>query len=113
MLHVEENGEVNLAANCIAITPERTKLVEFSDGCLSVQQRLLARSYVGVKSARFKFASSALTYERLGFVFAQGSNLIQTVNQALRELHQNGTLNELAQRCFSDKFTVTYHDIER
>ncbi|MCP5101387.1 MAG: transporter substrate-binding domain-containing protein, partial [Chloroflexi bacterium] len=72
----------------------------------------LQQDYVGVETRRFKFASGSLAHERLGFIFAQGSDLVQPVNLALRELHQNGTLDALAQSYFTDKFKVTYSDIE-
>ncbi len=44
LLPAVADGQYDVAANGIAITPERAELVEFSNSCLSVELRLLARS---------------------------------------------------------------------
>ena len=54
----------------------------------------------------------SMSSDSLGFIFPQGSELVEPVNTALAELKANGTLEELAQQYFSDAFTITYEDLE-
>ena len=42
----------------------------------------------------------------------KGSDLVAPFNAALAELRANGTLDALAEKYFSDQFTVTYEDLE-
>ncbi len=73
----------------------------------------LNQDYMGVDRIRFKFASSTLTRDRLGFAFPKESDLVQPVNLALRELQETGKLDELAQKYFSDRFMLTYKEVEK
>ncbi|HET6445477.1 MAG TPA: transporter substrate-binding domain-containing protein [candidate division Zixibacteria bacterium] len=48
----------------------------------------------------------------LGFIYPLGSDLVDPVNQALAEMWANGKIDALAQKYFSDNFTITYDDLE-
>jgi polar amino acid transport system substrate-binding protein len=49
--------------------------------------------------------------DQFGFIFPQGSDLVEPVNQALTAMKADGFLDELARKYFSDQFTLTYDDI--
>jgi len=54
----------------------------------------------------------SLSSDQLGFIFPKGSDLVEPVNKALAVMRENGTLDELADKYFSDKFKLTYDDIK-
>ncbi len=68
--------------------------------------------YVGENADQVKTADGALQCDPLGFIFPTGSNLVDPVNQALEVLKDDGTLEELGRKYFTDAFTITYDDIE-
>jgi phosphonate transport system substrate-binding protein len=47
----------------------------------------------------------------LGFIFPNGSELVELVNGAIAELAQNGTLGDLNQQYFGPSFNITYDDL--
>lgn len=181
MIQAVADGQFDMAADGITITEDRAQVVDFSDGYISIEQRLLVRKgedrftgiedfvadesyklgtqtgttnfetasellpierieafeqfgfaveallngdvdavimdetagqgYVGVNADDLELIGDSLSSDELGFIFPQGSDLVEPVNAALAELEANGTLDELAQKYFSDEFTVTYDDI--
>jgi polar amino acid transport system substrate-binding protein len=183
MIQAVADGQYDAAADGITITADRAEIVDFSDGYISLEQRLLARAdedgfssiedvqndtsiaigtqtgttnyetateyfdedriqayetfpfavqallsgdvdvvvmdetagqgYVGVNAEDLKLVGESLTSgEQLGFIFPLGSDLVESVNNALAEMKSNGTLDELAEKWFSDAFVITYDDIE-
>jgi polar amino acid transport system substrate-binding protein len=68
--------------------------------------------YVGENADVIKTIDDPLQSDPLGFIFPQGSELIDPVNQAIQALKDNGTFEELGRKYFTDAFTVTYDDIE-
>ncbi len=182
MIQAVANGQFDMAADGITITEERAQIVDFSDGYISIQQRLLVRAsetrinsiadvqnnpairigtqtgttnyetgvqvfgadrlqafeqfpfavqaliagdidvvlmdetagqgYVGVNADQLKLVGEPLSSDQLGFIFPKGSDLVAPFNAALAELRANGKLDELADKYFSDKFTITYEDLE-
>lgn len=182
LIQAVADGQYDVAADGITITEERAQVVDFSDGYISIEQRLLVRideerfsnadelaadsslrigsqpgttnyitavalfgedrvdayeqfafavqaliagdvdavvmdeiagqGYVGVNAQDLKLVGGSLSSDQLGFIFPPGSELVEPVNLALAELRANGTLDELAQRYFSDDFTITYDDLE-
>ncbi|MBE2200663.1 MAG: transporter substrate-binding domain-containing protein [Anaerolinea sp.] len=182
MIQAVADGQYNMAADGITITPDRAEIVDFSDGYISIEQRLLVRhsedrinsvddvknnpairigtqtgttnyetgvqvfgadrmeafeqfpfavqallagdidvvlmdetagqGYVGVNADSLKLVGESLSSDQLGFIFPRGSDLVAPVNAALAELRANGTLAQLADQYFSDKFTITYDDLE-
>ncbi len=182
MIQAVANGQYDMAADGITITTDRAQIVDFSDGYISIQQRLLVRAnetrinsiadvqnnpairigtqtgttnyetgvqvfgaerlqafeqfpfavqaliagdidvvlmdetagqgYVGVNADQLKLVGEPLSSDQLGFIFPKGSDLVAPFNAALAELRANGKLDELADKYFSDKFTITYEDLE-
>jgi polar amino acid transport system substrate-binding protein len=181
MIQAVADGQYDMAADGITITEDRKQLVDFSDGFISIEQRLLVRAdesrftnmdefaagdfvigtqtgttnfetasqilpadriqafeqfpfavqallagdvdavimdetagqgYVGVSADQLKLTGDSLSSDQLGFVFPKGSDLVEPFNMALGALRANGTLDQLAQKYFSDEFTITYDDLE-
>ncbi len=181
MIQAVADGQYDMAADGITITEDRAQVVDFSDGYIAIEQRLLVRlgedrfagmddfiadeslmlgtqtgttnfetasellpidriqafeqfgfaveallngdvdavimdetagqGYVGVNADSLELIGESLSSDMLGFIFPQGSDLVEPVNAALAELQANGTLDALAGKYFSDEFTVTYDDI--
>ncbi len=182
MIQAVADGQYDAAADGITITADRAEIVDFSDGYITLEQRMLVRKdedrfssikevqddanlvigtqtgttnyetaleyfaedriqayetfpfavqallsgdvdlvvmdetagqgYVGVNAEDLKLVGESLTSgEQLGFIFPLGSDLVEPVNKALAEMKANGTLEELAQKYFSDAFVITYDDI--
>jgi polar amino acid transport system substrate-binding protein len=181
MIQAVANGQYDAAADGITITPDRAQIVDFSDGYISIEQRLLVRideerfsnadelvadpnliigsqpgttnyetavglvgldrvsayeqfpvavqallagdvdavlmdetagqGYVGINAENLKLVGPSLSSDQLGFIFPKGSDLVGPVNAALAEMRTNGTLDALAEKYFTDAFTLTYDDI--
>lgn len=182
MIQAVANNQFDMAADGITITEDRAEIVDFSDGYISIEQRLLVRAdedritsvadvqnnpairigtqtgttnyetgvqvfgaerlqafeqfpfavqaliagdidvvlmdetagqgYVGVNAESLKLVGESLSSDQLGFIFPKGSDLVEPFNAALVEMRANGTLDALADQYFSDKFTITYDDLE-
>ena len=184
MIQATADGQFDMAADGITITEERREIVDFSDGFINIEQRLLARAdedrfdsvesffsnpdlsigtqtgttnfetasemladapdriqafdsfsfavqaliagdvdaviidetagqgYIGVNADQLKLVGESMSSDQLGFAFPKGSDLVAPFNAALAELRANGTLDALAEKYFSDQFTVTYEDLE-
>jgi polar amino acid transport system substrate-binding protein len=182
MIQAVADGQYDAAADGITITEDRAEIVDFSEGYISIEQRMLVRAdedrfstveevqnddsivigtqtgttnfetaadyfgadrieafeqfpfavqaliagdvdvvimdetagqgYVGVNAEELKLVGESLSSDALGFIYPQGSDLVEPVNQALAELKANGTLEELAAKYFTDAFTITYDDLE-
>jgi len=182
MIQATADGQFDMAADGITITEERRQIVDFSDGFINIEQRLLARAdedrfdsvesffsnpdlsigtqtgttnfetassllpadriqafeqfpfavqaliagdidaviidetagqgYVGVNADQLKLVGDSMSSDQLGFIFPKGSELVAAFNTALAELRANGTLDTLAEKYFSDAFTITYEDLD-
>ncbi len=182
MIQAVADGQYDMAADGITINDERSQLVDFSDGYISIDQRLLTRAdedrfdsvqafvdnpdltigtqtgttnfetassllpsdriqafeqfpfavqaliagdidaviidetaglgYVGVNSDQLKLVGESMSSDQLGFIFPKGSDLVAPFNAALAEMRANGTLDTLAEKFFTDAFTVTYEDLD-
>lgn len=182
MIQAVADGQFDMAADGITITEERRELVDFSDGFINIEQRLLARideerfdsvqafidnaelsigtqtgttnfetiselvpaeriqafdsfsfavqsllagdvdaviidetaglGYQGANAEALKLVGDSLSSDQLGFVFPKGSDLVAPFNAAMAELRANGTFDQLAEKYFTDAFTVTYEDLE-
>jgi len=182
MIQAVADGQYDMAADGITINDERRQIVDFSDGYINIEQRLLARidedrfdsvqafidnadlvigtqtgttnfetassllpanriqafeqfpfavqaliagdidaviidetagqGYVGVNADQLKLVGDSMSSDQLGFIFPKGSDLAAAFNAALAELRANGTLDTLAQKFFSDAFTITYEDLD-
>ncbi len=170
-----------MAADGITITDDRKEIVDFSNGYINIEQRLLARidedrfdsvqsfidnadlvigtqtgttnfetasqllpadriqafeqfpfavqaliagdidaviidetsglGYQGVNADSLKLVGDSLSSDQLGFIFPKGSDLVGAVNAALAEMEANGTLATLAEKYFTDAFSITYEDL--
>lgn len=182
MIQAVADGQYDAAADGITITDDRKEIVDFSDGYINIEQRILVRvdetrfdsadslkadaslivgtqpgttnyetavslvgedrirafeqfplavqalisgdvdavlmdetagqGYVGVNADSIKLVGESLSSDQLGFIFPKGSDLVDPVNQALAAMRENGTLDALAEKYFSDQFTITYDDIK-
>lgn len=176
MIQAVGNGQYDAAADGITINEDRAKVVDFSDGYIQVDQRLLVRKgetrfknmdefvasadlklgtqtgttnyetaksllpetrlqafeqfpfavqalinsdvdavimdenagqgYVGTSADQIELIGDPIKSDELGFIFPKGSDLVQPVNQALAAMRENGKLEELAQKYFSDDFKL-------
>ncbi|MEM7539042.1 MAG: transporter substrate-binding domain-containing protein [Chloroflexota bacterium] len=181
MIQAVSEGQFDMATDGITITEDRAQVVDFSNGYLSIEQRVMVRvdeerfagtedlaaddsltvgtvpgttnyevavglvgddrvqafeqfpfavqaliagdidavimdeaagqGYVGINADQIKLVGDSLSSDELGFIFPQGSELVEPMNWALAELEANGTMAALAQKYFSDEFKVTYDDI--
>jgi len=181
MIAAVGQGQYDAAADGITITDERAEVVDFSDGYITIDQRLLTRKdedrfdgpeslaadenfligsqvgttnyvtaeelvgpdrvvsfndfglavqallagdvdavvmdetagqgYVGVNSEDLQLLGDSMESGELGFIYPQGSDLVEPVNAALTSMKADGTLDALATEYFSDNFAVTYDDI--
>ncbi|MGH8959372.1 MAG: transporter substrate-binding domain-containing protein [Acidimicrobiia bacterium] len=181
MIIAVSEGQFDMAADGITITDERAQQVDFSDGYISVEQRLLTRldedrfatleefeagdfvvatqtgttnfetasevygedrivafsdfplaiqaliagdadaviiddtagvGYQGENADQLKLLDGSLASDELGFIFPKGSELVSPFNAALAAMEADGTMDALAEKFFSDAFTVTYDDLE-
>ena len=182
MIQAVANGQYDAAADGITITADRQEIVDFSDGYISIEQRILVRideerfgsaaelaadtglivgsqpgttnyetavalvgadrvqayeqfpfavqalitgdidavimdetagqGYVGVNEDELKLTGESLSSDQLGFIFPKGSDLVGPVNMALQAMREDGTLDALADKYFSENFTLTYDDIQ-
>jgi len=182
MIQAVADGQYDAAADGITITEDRDEIVDFSDGYISIEQRMVVRKdedrfstvkevqddtslvigtqtgttnyetaaeyfgedridafetfpfaiqaliagdvdivmmdetagqgYVGTNAEDIKLVGESLSSDSLGFIFPNGSDLVESVNKALAEMKANGSLEELAKKYFTDAFTITYDDLE-
>jgi polar amino acid transport system substrate-binding protein len=68
--------------------------------------------YIGENADQLKTLEGDLLTDPLGFIFPKGSDLVDPVNQAIAELAENGTFEELGRKFFGPDFVITYDDIE-
>ena len=181
MIQAVADGQYDMAADGITITEDRAEIVDFSNGYINIEQRILVRvdedrfasaeelaaddsliigsqpgttnyetavslvgddriqafeqfpfavqaliagdvdavlmdetagqGYVGVNADAIKLVGESLSSDQLGFIFTKGSDLVEPFNAALAALQEDGTLDALAAKYFSDEFKVTYDDI--
>ena len=68
--------------------------------------------YQGVNADALKLVGDSLSSDQLGFIFPKGSDLVAAFNAAMAQLQANGTMGTLAEKYFTDAFTITYDDLE-
>lgn len=181
MIQAVSDGQYDVAANGITITPARDEIVDFSIGYLQIEQRLLVRAgedrfasieelvadellvigtqsgttnyetavqylpedrirafeqfpfavqaliagdvdaviidevagmgYLGEQADKLELVGPSISSDELGFVYPQGSELIEPVNLALQSMMADGFLEGVNAVYFGPDFTVTYDDI--
>lgn len=70
------------------------------------------QGYIGANAEQIKLVGESLSSDELGFIFPKGSDLVEPFNAAIAELEANGTMAALAEKYFTEQFTLTYDDIE-
>ncbi len=68
--------------------------------------------YIGANADQMRTLDGDLQSDPLGFIYPQGSDLIDPVNSAIATLKANGTFDEIGRKFFGEGFAVTYDDIE-
>lgn len=63
---------------------------------------IAGQGYVGANADATKLLADDLQSDPLGFIYAKGSNLIAPVNQVLKEMKNDGTLDALIKKWFID-----------
>ena len=181
MIQAVADGQYDAAADGITITEDRAEIVDFSNGYINIEQRLLVRQdedriesiddivnndelilgtqtgttnyetalqylpeeriqafeqfpfavqaliagdidaviidevagqgYLGENADVLKLVGPSMSSDQLGFIYPQGSDLVEPVNAALAELAQNGFLEEVNLQYFGPNFTITYDDL--
>lgn len=181
MIQAVADGQFDMAADGITITPDRAEIVDFSDGYINIQQRLLVRigedrfasiedfatdeslimgtqtgttnyetatqylpedriqafeqfgfavqalvagdvdaviidevagqGYLGENADELDLIGPSISSDELGFIFPQGSELVDPINQVIAAMKGDGTLSELNVKYFGPDFDITYDDI--
>lgn len=70
------------------------------------------QGYIGVNADQLKLIGESLSSDELGFIFPKGSDLVEPFNAAIAEMQANGTMDALAEKFFTEQFTLTYDDIQ-
>ena len=174
-------GQFDMAADGITITPERAEQVDFSDGYINIEQRLLVRidedrftnieefaadpelilseqvgttnyntaaeivgedriiafdtfgqvvqavidgdtdgtvidevsglGYQGANAGELKLIGPSIKSDELGFIFPQGSDLVEPFNAVIEQMKCDGFLQQINTKWFGPEFDVTYDDI--
>ena len=68
--------------------------------------------YIGENADKVKTIDDGLQSDPLGFIYPQGSDLVEPVNAALEAMKESGFLNDIGVKFFGTEFTVSYDDIE-
>jgi polar amino acid transport system substrate-binding protein len=182
MIQAVADGQFDAAADGITITEDRAEIVDFSEGYINIDQRLLVRvdddritsiddivadedlllgtqtgttnyetatsylpedriqafeqfpfavqaliagdidaviidevagqGYLGENADKLKLVGESMSSDQLGFIYPLGSDLVEPINAALRELMANGFLQEVNAQYFGPDFDITYEDLE-
>jgi polar amino acid transport system substrate-binding protein len=67
--------------------------------------------YIGENADQVKTIDDGLQSDPLGFIYPQGSDLVEPVNAAIQEMKDSGFLDQIGAKFFGTEFTVTYDDI--
>ena len=68
--------------------------------------------YIGENADQIETIDDPLQSDPLGFIYPQGSDLVEPVNLAIAAMAEDGTMEELGRKWFGPDFDVTYEDIE-
>lgn len=68
--------------------------------------------YQGEDTDQIELIGPSISSDELGFIFPLGSNLVKPVNEALRSMMADGTLEAINLKFFGPDFNLTYDDIE-
>jgi len=68
--------------------------------------------YQGQDADKIELIGPSISSDELGFIFPLGSDLVEPVNEALRSMMADGTLEAINLKYFGPDFQLTYDDIE-
>ncbi len=68
--------------------------------------------YQGEDADKIELIGPSISSDELGFIFPLGSSLVEPVNEALRSMMADGTLEAINLKYFGPDFNLTYDDIE-
>jgi polar amino acid transport system substrate-binding protein len=68
--------------------------------------------YQGEDAEKIELIGPSVSSDELGFIFPLGSDLVEPVNEALRSMMADGTLEAINLKFFGPDFKLTYDDIE-
>jgi polar amino acid transport system substrate-binding protein len=63
------------------------------------------------QAIQLEFIGASLSSDQFGVVFPKGSDLVNPVSQALRDMRIRGVFDTLVTRYFGPEFNLTYNDI--
>jgi polar amino acid transport system substrate-binding protein len=69
------------------------------------------QGYLGENADELKLVGPSLSSDQLGFIYPKGSDLVEPVNEALKEMMADGFLEALNTKYFGSSFTITYDDL--
>ncbi|MEN8172716.1 MAG: transporter substrate-binding domain-containing protein [Chloroflexota bacterium] len=72
---------------------------------------IAGQGYLGENADALKLVGDSLSSDQLGFIFPNGSELVEPVNAALLVLMENGYLAEINKVYFGPDFNITYDDL--
>ena len=67
--------------------------------------------YIGENADQIDTIDDGLQSDPLGFIFPHGSELVDPVNQAIAQMKDDGTFDDLGRKWFGPDFDVTYDDL--
>jgi polar amino acid transport system substrate-binding protein len=68
--------------------------------------------YIGENADQLETVDDSLQSDPLGFIYPQGSDLVEPVDLTIQAMIDDGTMEELGLEWFGPEFTVTYEDLE-
>jgi polar amino acid transport system substrate-binding protein len=67
-----------------------------------LMDNVASQGYIGANAGELEVVGEPLTSEELGFIFPEGSELVESINLGLASLAADGTLDELFEKWFVD-----------
>ncbi len=77
-----------------------------------IMDETAGQGYLGENADQVKLVGPSMSSDELGFIYPLGSDLVEPVNLAFREMKANGFLQEQNALFFGPDFDVTYDDLE-
>ena len=72
---------------------------------------IAGEGYISAQKDQLKLVGESLSADELGFIFPKGSDLVEPFNMVIAEFKEDGTIDQLATKWFTDQFRLTYEDI--
>lgn len=77
-----------------------------------IMDEVVGLGYQGEDADSLDLIGPSISSDELGFIFPLGSDLVEPVNEAIRAMMADGTLEALNLKYFGPSFTLTYDDIQ-